>query len=567
MGWPADYCFAHDGLFVIPVEHLSRDGTSEEYKELARGRTPLPEGWTALFDEAFRAYWARTAELARKAPAFWFPPRVQHVCVVTDPARVRPYFQPFSRCAWLVHASDLDLGGSNAELLVFQLLQAERMGLMQAVGPALGCNLSYWLTVGEREVELFRDACARTTRPDAEAQRALAEALPWIRGLRHELLAPPAVASAEPVVTVPGTGLLIPRSAAARVERLLSTWKRVVEGVAAAHAASWAARTANHAEELCAWLRDARPRVLVTGRRGRVLWDFERPGELADVRAELAGITAGAKERVRADLELAGLRSQAFVDSLVCPEELPDPSPASADQGGLTYMHLERCEVAYGLREPGMERLSEGAPPYERFLLGARTVHEWGHLAAAAGWVGVPEELRAEHDALRAETAATFDEIVARSPAAVRRASAGALARLPGAGAGPGTALVRLALSRVEDFQSNLLSQRYLTPEERETYVRNNVRSLVHDYGREGFFLRLARYAYELQYLRFSAVQDPLAYFLKVTWFGEQYLRQGIVSEELFGRLVDGLGRICDTYRVDESRFRPVPAPAAVTGR
>ena len=53
-----------------------------------------------------------------------------------------------------------------------------------------------------------------------------------------------------------------------------------------------------------------------------------------------------------------------------------------------------------------------------------------------------------------------------------------------------GAGLARFSIARVEDYQSNLLSQRYLTREETETYVRNNVRSLVHDYTREGFFHR-----------------------------------------------------------------------------
>ena len=114
---------------------------------------------------------------------------------------------------------------------------------------------------------------------------------------------------------------------------------------------------------------------------------------------------------------------------------------------------------------------------------------------------------------------------------------------------------MRFGLSRIEDFQSNLLSQRYLDPEERETYIRNNLRSLVHDLPRESFFERLARYAYEYQYLRFSAVGDMRAFFMRTTWFAEQYLEQRILSEEAFDRLLDRMARICDTYAVDEAQF------------
>ena len=69
----------------------------------------------------------------------------------------------------------------------------------------------------------------------------------------------------------------------------------------------------------------------------------------------------------------------------------------------------------------------------------------------------------------------------------------------------------------------------------------------------------LARYhvvAFEYQYLRFSGVADPRTFFLRSSWFGEQYLDQGILSEAAFDRLFAAMGRICDGYAVDEARFR-----------
>ena len=90
---------------------------------------------------------------------------------------------------------------------------------------------------------------------------------------------------------------------------------------------------------------------------------------------------------------------------------------------------------------------------------------------------------------------------------------------------------------------------------ERETYVRNNVYSLALAYPSTGLFRRLARYAFEYQYLRFSAVADPRRYLLASTWFDAEYLETGILDEARLARLLDTVGCLLDCYAVDESRF------------
>ena len=100
------------------------------------------------------------------------------------------------------------------------------------------------------------------------------------------------------------------------------------------------------------------------------------------------------------------------------------------------------------------------------------------------------------------------------------------------------------------------MAQRFLSREEMETYVRNNHRSHVHDYARDAYLQRLARYAYEFQYLRFSAMDNPMDYFWKTTWAAEQYVNNGLVKEENITALLETTGHICDCYRVDESQFR-----------
>ena len=553
----SDYYLGQRGLVVIPIEHLSREGLSPELRELFWGRSIFSQEWLDLFDRAFQLYWRRLKELTAEASVYWFPPRVQHVCVITEPDRVRPYFQPLHQSSWLVYESDFSPECSNLEFAIYQLIQAERMGLLQQVVPAFLLNLSYWFKRSNAEIDRFREACALTPRPDAEAYRALAELLQYWDELYHEVFKRPVVVPPEGLISVTHTGMVVPKSREARLGLFLERCERVVGGVAAGHYASFAASNEGVEAEICEWLQAERPRLLVTGAEGRVIWDFHLPDETDQLRQQIDGITDAAAESLRADLAVVDQRSRAFLGSLAAQARLPEPEPHSAEQGGLTYMHLERGEIAYNVCEEGMQRLREPAPSFERFMLAARTVHEWAHRATEAGWVCVPEARRAEEAQLVSEAAELLDQIVRDAPAGVREYCGASLASLAG-GSGVGAALVELAWSRIEDFQSNLLSQRYLTAEERETYVRNNVRSLAQEVQPDALFQRLARYAYEYQYLRFSAVSDHHAYFMRSTWFPDQYLETGVVQLEHFDRLLGLFGRRCDCYSVDESKFAPL---------
>jgi hypothetical protein len=107
------------------------------------------------------------------------------------------------------------------------------------------------------------------------------------------------------------------------------------------------------------------------------------------------------------------------------------------------------------------------------------------------------------------------------------------------------------------DYQANLLAQRYLDLAERETYVRQNIRTLRFDYRPEHLWRMLARYIFEYQYLRFSALPDPRAYFLRSTWFDADFFATGTLDKARFDGLVTAVARICECYEVDESRFRP----------
>ena len=554
-----DYYFAHDDLFVIPIEHLSPAGISVAMQHWLGERGRATGGWIALFNDAFRLYRARVAALAARAPQHWFPPRLQHVCVVTAPRRVRPYFQPLNKCSWLLQATDFDPEISTVEFATYQFVHAERMGLLQEVTQTAVWNLAYWLERNDAEIAAFCDGCARSPRPDAAGFRALAEAMPWIRRLHHRTVRPPRVVTPEPPVELAHTGLLMPRAQQPQLDHLVRRWTLAAQSAMEAFHATYARRGRDRAGELCAWLGEHRPSVLVTGGDGRVVWDPERPTEMRAIRAALGGLGEAAANSLRADLAIVAERTRRFLGSLRAPAELPPPHADTA-QNGLSYMHVTRRMIAYNLHEPGMERLRVPAPPYERFMLAARTIHEWGHLAVDAGWVPVAAARRAEHEQLSAALADRFEAIHRDAPAAVRTHTAGETARLTRDGTSIGGALARIALARLPDYQANLLARRYLEPAELETYIRNNVYSLALDYPSTALFVRLARYAYEYQYLRLSQVDDPLTYFLDSTWIRDEYLARQIVGEAPLLGLLEAVGALCDCYAVDETQFADAAA-------
>jgi len=171
------------------------------------------------------------------------------------------------------------------------------------------------------------------------------------------------------------------------------------------------------------------------------------------------------------------LRDAALVDVTALPA-----LQANTFQSGYTSLHATRRLVAYNLYEPGMERLHGPPLPFAREMVGARTAHEWGHLADAAGWV--PRTVSSgEYATLRSALAGTLDAAIAAAPAAVRRASAADLTAL-GADGCADAALARLTLTRMPDYRANLVARELLTEAERETYVRHNIRSLRGEYAR-----------------------------------------------------------------------------------
>jgi hypothetical protein len=214
--------------------------------------------------------------------------------------------------------------------------------------------------------------------------------------------------------------------------------------------------------------------------------------------------------------------------------------------------------IAYDLDEPGIERMLGPALPYARLMLAARTAHEWAHLADAAGWVPrvVPD---AEWRVRRADVAAALEAAVRDAPAAVPEETAADLRAL--AAERPlGEALVRVLVTRLPDYRANLIARHLLTPAERETYVRHNVRTLRHEYAPGQRWRLLLRYLFEYQYLLpalgMSAVPDPREFFVTSTWFDQDFVAANILDPAGFAALATAVGRLCTAYAVDETRLR-----------
>jgi hypothetical protein len=203
------FYFAHREMFVVPIEHLSEHGVSEAMARAIHDERGFSEGWIALLGRAQALYWQRAKELYARAPESWFPPRLQNLCIVTDPAGTRPYFQPFHKSSWVLYASDFDPELSNLEHATYQLLHAERLATTRDMAMAVICGMSYWLERTDDEIAAFEAACRRSPRPDAAVFVRLCDAMPWVRTLWHDPLRRPPLDLAPSLGRVKEEGRLV----------------------------------------------------------------------------------------------------------------------------------------------------------------------------------------------------------------------------------------------------------------------------------------------------------------------------------------------------------------------
>ena len=548
----ADYYFADGRLTLIPIEQLTPIGMSGEFAALVGERRGWSAARIALFDAGFALYWTRSGALARRT-ATWMAPRVRHVAVVAEPLSVRPYVQLLNTSAWLLYDSDLDPALSHPEFVAYLLVHGDRMAVTGEVAHTAVQNGAWWLERSEEECTAFSGAAERSTRPDAESFRALAQAVPWLRQLRHEALRPPVVVA--PYRAIPDTGLLVPRAREAEPPALVAACERGARQALVAYHARWHEADVAAGRELCDWLAREAPRFLIAAQHGRIVWDADAPERIAGVRDVMRHADGVAVRRVREDLQVVDAHTRRILDALTDPDALPPPAE-NTEQRGYTYLHASRQLIVYNLHEAGMERLHGPPLPYERAMLGARTVHEWAHLIEAAGWVPLRVS-QMQFDERVLALGVQLDAVIAQAPDWARRRTVGEpIAR----GASLGTTLARQQLARMSDYQANLVARRFMSMLEAETYVRHNIRTLRGSSQPTQLWSMLMRYLYEYQYLRpalgLSRVPDPRTYFLRSTWFVEDFMTAGIVTDDQFDALAEAIGRLGECYAVEESRLR-----------
>jgi len=540
-------------VVLVPIEHLTPAGMTAELASFLHERDALHADGIALLNRALALYWERSSALAQRSRA-WPAPRLRHVALVRDSGAVRPYAQMLNTSAWTLYAGDVDPLTSNPELAAYLLVHWDHMAVTGEVTMAAVHSAAYWFDRSDAECAAFAAAVERSQRPDAEALRAVARSTVWLRQLRHESLRPPPPASAARYRTIPNTGLMVPIALERDPPELVERWRATARDAVVRFHRQWKQPDAAAAGQLLAWLESERPPLLVAHDE-RILWSPEEPRQVGALRQRLRDASGAGVRDIAADLRLVAEHTRRFMSALATPEALPQPH-SEPEQRGYAYLHRDRRLLAYNLNELWTERLLGPALPFAHAMLGARVFHEWCHLAVDAGWV--PQVVdAAELAAIQADIGDQLDTAYREAPAPIRKLAAAERRSL---GERPGYALAESLLPRFADYRANLLAQRFLSEAERETYVRQNIRTLRSEYRPAQIFGMLARYLYEYQYLGFSRIDDRRTFFLRSTWFDEDFLRPGILDEQRFDALATAVARLCSAYAVDESRFRPQDA-------
>lgn len=527
----ASFCDEDPRVRLVPGELLSPGGVSIELRRWLAEHAAWEPARIAFLERAFSLYWSRASILASRSPD-WLPPRRRNLALVQCAHDVLPYAQILNTSCWTLYDVDFDPERSDPEFAAYLLVHGDRMASTGEVTQAAVRNAAYWFERDAEEIAAFRRAAAASTRPDAAAFRALADAIDGLRHCADAHLRPPAIVAA--YRTIPGSSLLVPPAQEALLPRLVQTWTEVARAVVNEHRRHAQQPDPQALADLGAWLADMVPSVGITA-RGKLVWDPREPTRLGMLRAELRPACGSAIRSIHADLRVAAAKTADFRAALRQPDTLPRPDPR-LEQSGYVYLHRELALLAYDLHEPGIDRLALPALPYARAMLGARALHEWSHLAEEAGWIR--RTIRDEAWAARVDRCRqAFATAIEQAPKALQRLT----------DASPNE-LVEGIVTRLGDFRANLVLAALATSSEREAYVRQNVRSLR---GTGGPWTRLARYLYEAQYLRFSACTDRRDTFFAATGFDTEFLDRGVLSEACFNELWAAVDGLCDPWEPD----------------
>lgn len=545
------FCLAQANAFVVPAEVLGEHGVEPAFGALLVREQRLSADQLACLDSGFRLYWQRCRALHAAAPGAWFPPRQTNLLVVAEARGILPYLEPFRGTSSMLYTADLD---THPEYVAALLVHMERLSLLRSVPATIAYNLSYWFERDAASRMAFTDAARRARRPDAAAFVALAEALGWVDELLQDPLRVPQQELTEPHLHIDGADLYVPKRLQPQLMALGAAAEDAVRAAVAAPAV--VSSRSGALDALCDWLLHSRAHVIVHGPHGGTLWTPQHDDPIR-VRRVLADANDDAVASIHADLRTIDERSRQFLGRVHDVDALPTHCSV-LETGGGTYIDAARRAVVYEIQQPAFNASAVAAPPYHRLLLGARVMHEWGHIAHTAKILRLPEESRPAYFAARAELGTTFARVVAAFPERLRTVVDEELQSIMPNRDEPPKALARLTLARVGDYLANLMSSRLIPNEEMQAYVRTNV---THHLDEQlGLVSELARYAYEIHYLDLAGL--PRSYFYGTSRFPDHFIDTGIVSAEDAEALFDAAGRVLACYAIDESRLT-LPAPAA----
>jgi hypothetical protein len=308
-------------------------------------------------------------------------------------------------------------------------------------------------------------------------------------------------------------------------------------------------------DELTGWLESDRARAIVVGPDKSVVWSPDA-ADTSALRTALADADEAAVASIQADLRVIDQRSREFLACVRTVESLPRQCPV-LEAGGGTYVDAGRRAIVYELVQPGFDTRAWVAPPYHRLLLGARVVHEWGHVAHTAKMISVPPERKSGYAEARAALGDCFAQTLGRVPARLRSDVDRETSFLAAQSGDVPKGLARKTLARIGDYLSNLLCARLIPSEEMQAYVRTNVSHHLE----EGLSVvsALARYAYEVHYLGLAGLSRD--YFFNTSRFPDYFVSTGIISENDANALFDAVGAVLAHYAFDETLIS-LPEPA-----
>jgi hypothetical protein len=540
---------AHENAFLVPAEALTRNGLEPEHARVLLDDGRATQSQLECLEDGFRLYWDRCQDLSGRAPRSWFTPRQTNLLIVTEPREVELYLEPFTGTSSTLYRSDLN---THPEYVAALLVHRERLSMLRLVPAAVAFNLAYWFDRDAASRAAFASAAADAKRPDAQGFVAIAEALEWVDELLHDPLRPPQGGVHEAFVRIEGADLYVPKRLRERFMALGQLAESAVRSAmtqAIASETSVVARRANGAlDTLCDWLVESQACVIVHGPNGGTLWT-PRHDDPIRVRRVLAEASDSAVASLHADLRVVDERSREFLRRVSDVESLPREC-AVLETGGGAYIDAAQRAVVYEMQQSVFDTRAATAPPYHRLLLGARVMHEWGHIAHTAKIVRVPEERRTQYTDRRAELGETFARVLCSAPETFQAALEPELRALASPGEVP-KMLARKTLGRVGDYLANMISARLVPAEEMQAYVRTNVRHHLDE--KLGLVSELARYAYEIHYLHLAGLSRD--YFYRTSRFVDHFLATGMLRESDVEALFDAAGQVLACYAIDESRL------------